>query len=132
VSLKKLRAALAEMLSPNQDANAAQPVNLPVDLNEALEATDGDRHLLIEAVRLFLEHDYPRHLKALKEGLARQDARAIKAAAHGIKGAVGSFGGQAAHKRAGGAGGRDGAICGFLCAARMGVSLSFPRSTGGS
>lgn len=97
VSLKKLRAALAEMLSPNQDANAAQPVNLPVDLNEALEATDGDRHLLIEAVRLFLEHDYPRHLKALKEGLARQDARAIKAAAHGIKGAVGSFGGQAAH-----------------------------------
>jgi signal transduction histidine kinase/DNA-binding response OmpR family regulator len=96
VSLKKLRAALAEMLSPNQDASAAQPVDLPVDINEALEATDGDRHLLIEAVGLFLEYDYPRHLEKLKEGLARQDARAIRAAAHGIKGAVGSFGGQAA------------------------------------
>jgi len=87
----KLRAALARFLSPDRDAVAAPPVDLKV----ALEATDGDRDLLREGVELFLERDYPRHLQTLEEGLERRDARAVKAAAHGLKGVVGSFGGQA-------------------------------------
>ena len=90
---EKLRAALACFLLPGRDAGGAQPVNL----DEALEAVDGDEELLREGVKLFMEYDYPRHLEALRKGLERKDAQAVKAAAHGIKGAVGSFGGRAAH-----------------------------------
>ena len=68
----------------------------PVDIDAALEATGGDRELLEEVVSLFLEEDYPRQLKELKEGIDRQDAPAVKAAAHGIKGGVNSFGGHGA------------------------------------
>jgi CheY-like chemotaxis protein/signal transduction histidine kinase/HPt (histidine-containing phosphotransfer) domain-containing protein len=92
VSPEKLVAALERFLLPDGGHDSA-PV---VDLDGALEAVGGDRELLREAVGLFLEHDYPRHRAELREGLARQDARAIRAAAHGIKGAVGSFGGRAA------------------------------------
>ena len=93
---EKLRAALACFLFPDRDVGAAQVV----DLDEALEAVDGDEELLREGVKLFLEYDYPRHLEALRKGLERKDARAVKAAAHGIKGAVVSFGGRAAHDAA--------------------------------
>jgi len=58
--------------------------------------TGGDSELLEEAVALFLVEDYPRQLKELKEGIEHRDAPAVKAAAHGIKGAVNSFGGHAA------------------------------------
>lgn len=98
VSPEKLDAAIERFLSPDGTGNAA----LPVDLTMALEATGGDKELLLEAVKLFLERDYPRHLEGLREGLAQQDARAIKRAAHGIKGVVHSFGGRAA---------RDAALC---------------------
>ncbi len=91
VSPKKLGAAIERFLSPGGERDAV----LPVDLDGALEAVGGDRELLREAVGLFLEQDYPRHLKELRRGLARQDARAVKRAAHGIKGAVDSFGGHA-------------------------------------
>jgi len=93
---ERLRSALARFLSPDRDSHAAQPV----DLDEALEAVDGDGELLREGVKLFLEYDYPRHLEALRKGLERKDARAVKAAAHSIKGVVGSFGGRAAHRAA--------------------------------
>ncbi|MBL7182976.1 MAG: response regulator, partial [Anaerolineae bacterium] len=92
VSPEKLGAALARFLSPDGGDGAAQPV----DLDEALEAVDGDVELLQEGVVLFLKHDYPRHLKTLMEGLDRGDAQAVRAAAHGIRGVVGSFGGRAA------------------------------------
>ncbi|MDY6875178.1 MAG: response regulator [Chloroflexota bacterium] len=90
---EKLRGALACFLLPDRGAGGAQPV----DLDEALEAVDGDEELLREGVRLFMEYDYPRHLEALGKGLERKDAQVVKAAAHGIKGAVGSFGGRAAY-----------------------------------
>ncbi len=90
---EKLRGALACFLLPDRDAQ-------PVNLDEALEAVDGDEELLREGVKLFLEYDYPRHLEALRKGLEQKDAQAVKAAAHGIKGAVGSFGGRAAYDAA--------------------------------
>ncbi|MCK4305125.1 MAG: response regulator, partial [Candidatus Eisenbacteria sp.] len=98
VSPEKLGAAIERFLSPDGAGDAAPPVDLAV----ALEATNGDKELLLEAVKLFLERDYPRHLEGLREGLAQRDARAIKRAAHGIKGVVDSFGGRAA---------RDAALC---------------------
>jgi CheY-like chemotaxis protein/signal transduction histidine kinase/HPt (histidine-containing phosphotransfer) domain-containing protein len=98
VGPEKLVAALERFLSPDGGRDSAPAV----DLDGALEAVGGDRELLREAVGLFLELDYPRHRAELREGLARQDAQAIRAAAHGIKGAVDSFGGRAA---------RDVALC---------------------
>jgi two-component system sensor histidine kinase/response regulator len=98
VSPEKLVVAIERFLLPDGGRDSAPAV----DLNGALEAVGGDRELLREAIGLFLEQDYPRHRAKLREGLARQDARAIRAAAHGIKGAVDSFGGRAA---------RDAALC---------------------
>jgi len=98
VSPENLVAALRRFLPAGGERDAAPPV----DLDGALEAVSGDRELLLEAVGLFLEYDYPRHLEELRGSLARQDARAVKRAAHGIKGAVDNFGGRAA---------RDAALC---------------------
>jgi two-component system sensor histidine kinase/response regulator len=92
VSLEKLYHAIECFLSPDRGLDSAPPV----DLDVALEVVGGDRELLREAVELFLEQDYPRQLKELREGLEWQDARTVRAAAHGIKGALRSFGGQAA------------------------------------
>jgi len=66
-----------------------------VEIKAALAATGGDSELLKEAVTLFLEEDYPRQLRELKQGIEHDNAGAVKAAAHGIKGAVNSFGGYA-------------------------------------
>jgi len=92
VSPDKLQSAIEGFLSPDRGPSVASPV----DLDAALEVVGGDEELLLEAVGLFLEQDYPRQLKDLREGLEGQDARAVRRAAHGIKGALSSFGGQAA------------------------------------
>ena len=115
---EKLYRTIKPFLHPDQDRNSALPLSgkekgareawpepfgfaqdrpaegtLPVDLDRALETVGGDRELLREAIELFMEYDYPRQLEHLREGLERQDARAVKAAAHGIKGSLDSFGG---------------------------------------
>ncbi|MEE8353027.1 MAG: response regulator, partial [Dehalococcoidales bacterium] len=66
-----------------------------LDIAAALAATDGDGDLLIEAIELFLREDYPRQLAGLADGVAREDAAVVRAAAHGIKGAAGYLGGRA-------------------------------------
>jgi len=86
---KTLGSAIEQFMPPANNIQAAPPVDLAV----ALETVGGDSELLREAVGIFLEQDYPGHLEKLKEGLARQDAPTVKAAAHGIKGALASFGG---------------------------------------
>jgi PAS domain S-box-containing protein len=88
LSPEKLISALERFLVPAQDASSA-PV---VDLDAALEVAGGDQELLREAVGVFLRQDYPRQLEQLKEGIAHQDASAVKKAAHGLKGALDSFG----------------------------------------
>jgi CheY-like chemotaxis protein/signal transduction histidine kinase len=69
--------------------------NKGVDLEAALEATAGDRSLLVEAVAVFVAEDYPRHLASLQDALDRKSAEGIAEAAHGIAGPVESFGGRA-------------------------------------
>ncbi len=96
VSPESLSAAIELFLPTDREHTSTSPV----DLDDALEAVSGDRELLLEAVGLFLEHDYPRHLEELEKGLARQDAQVVKKAAHGIKGAVGNFGGRTAYEAA--------------------------------
>jgi len=65
----------------------------PVDIEAAMQIFGRDDDLLREAVDLFLEEDYPEQKKLLREGIERQDATAVRAAAHSIKGAVRSLGG---------------------------------------
>ena len=102
--IKSLLHPEQEGASPQQESVSLQQESVspaesplpPVDLITALDVTGGDSELLEEAVTLFLEEDYPRQLKELKEGIEHRDAPAVKASAHGIKGAVNSFGGHAA------------------------------------
>ena len=68
---------------------------LAVNIEAAMQVFDGDDELLREAVDLFLKEDYPQQLKLLREGIERQDASAVRTAAHSIKGAVRSLGGTA-------------------------------------
>ncbi len=77
-------------------AQVPRPATTPVDLEVALEMVAGDRDLLLESVGLFLSTDLPRHWQELQGGLARQEAVTVKRAAHGLKGALDSFGGRPA------------------------------------
>jgi CheY-like chemotaxis protein len=86
---EQLLSAIDRFWSAVRAPSATTPVNLDV----ALEMVAGDRALLMESVTLFLEKDYPRHRQNLKDSLARNDANGVKRAAHGIKGALDSFGG---------------------------------------
>lgn len=63
-----------------------------VDIEAALKLVGGDEDILREVIGVFLEQDYPEQLKRLKDGINQQEAQTVKAAAHGIKGAVSSFG----------------------------------------
>jgi len=91
---------LYRVIEGSQPASRNPGPAVAVDVNAALQVVGGDTDLLREAVGVFLEQDYPRQLKQLKEGLGRQDAHAVKAAAHGIKGALSSFGGHVARELA--------------------------------
>jgi len=91
VTYKKLYRIIEDLLSPDGKDESAPPV----DLEAALELVDGDVELLQEAARMFLEQDCPRQMKMLRAGLEQQDARAVKEAAHGIKGVASNLGGWA-------------------------------------
>lgn len=60
--------------------------------NEArlLERTEGSVELCDLLVKTFLQ-ECPTHLSSLRQGLQQQDAKALAAAAHALKGAVANF-----------------------------------------
>jgi two-component system sensor histidine kinase/response regulator len=60
------------------------------DLVGALNRVEGDRELLEELVRLFLEH-YPRQLREIQEAWQLKDARRVQRSAHTLKSALGSL-----------------------------------------
>jgi HPt (histidine-containing phosphotransfer) domain-containing protein len=55
----------------------------------------GDARALAEVARIFLA-DAPRRLGEIRRAIAKRDARALRAAAHTLKGAVANFGAQGA------------------------------------
>jgi two-component system sensor histidine kinase/response regulator len=89
VNLDELHKIIRDF-SPVKDT---RPAN--VDIEAALKFIGGDRDILKEVVHVFLDEDFPEQLKRLKDGVDKHDARAVKAAAHSIKGAVRSIGGTA-------------------------------------
>jgi HPt (histidine-containing phosphotransfer) domain-containing protein len=87
---------LFEMLEQLRAQTPADGEGVHFDLAAGLQATGGSTEFLREAVHVLMEEDYPRHLAQLRAGVSRSDGQAIRAAAHGLKGALGSFGGIAA------------------------------------
>jgi len=91
--------------SPNlQDAEVTSPFLLddpdpPFDLNAALQQVEGDRELLGELAKIFLD-ELPIQLTALRDAVARGDSQALERTAHALKGAVGNFAARRSFNRA--------------------------------
>jgi len=70
------------------------PSNLRGELltvpSEVLARVGGDRELLAEISRLFVD-DAPRHLDKIRQALDTQDGESLRRAAHGLKGAAANF-----------------------------------------
>jgi two-component system, sensor histidine kinase and response regulator len=72
-----------------------KPARKPaVDLAAALRTVGGDKDILKDVLNVFLEEDTPRQLKNIREAFLRQDGKAIKAEAHGMKGSAAAMGGK--------------------------------------
>jgi two-component system sensor histidine kinase/response regulator len=88
------RHAAPQAESPAQPAapapNAAAEFDEVLDRAAALAHVEGDTDLLGELVALFLE-DCPRLVGAVREALARNDAKALERAAHALKGTLSNF-----------------------------------------
>jgi two-component system sensor histidine kinase/response regulator len=67
------------------------------DMEALLGRVGGDRELMIEVIRLFLE-DYPSRLRNIGVAMEANDADAVRIAAHALKGAAGSLGAVAVYE----------------------------------
>jgi PAS domain S-box-containing protein len=86
--------------APGQSHGASQPAALDVfDEGAALAYAGGDRRLLAEVVKLF-RSDYPSSRRQIDGALQRRDFEALRMAAHRLKGAVATVGGQAGRQAA--------------------------------
>ena len=73
------------------DARAGDgPDEPPAIPMEVLARVGGDRQLLAEISRLFVD-DAPRHLTRIREALDARDGESLRRAAHGFKGAAANF-----------------------------------------
>jgi HPt (histidine-containing phosphotransfer) domain-containing protein len=70
-----------------------------LNLSEALGLVGGNRELLCEIARIFLDQ-YPRMLEATRQALSRSDGPSLGAAAHTLAASVGQLGGQRAFNAA--------------------------------
>ncbi len=70
-----------------------------IDFPAVLERVEGNRELLAELARLFLE-ELPGRLSAIEEALEARDAKRLESVAHALKGAVGNFAATAAFEAA--------------------------------
>jgi two-component system, sensor histidine kinase and response regulator len=79
-------------IMPLNTKSADQPA---VDIDSALKTVGGDADILKEVLQVFLQEDTPRLLKNINGDIERQDGKALKAEAHGMKGASAAMGGKA-------------------------------------
>ena len=63
------------------------PEQQPIDVEMALDQLDGDRELLDDVVRVFVD-TVPDLLRELRSAFSRSDAKQVRASAHSIKGAA--------------------------------------------
>jgi two-component system, sensor histidine kinase and response regulator len=85
-------AYLAKPLQPGELVATISRLAPDATLDEArlLERVGGDRRALTGVARIFLA-DAPRRLAQIKRAIAAGDAKALRAAAHALKGAASNF-----------------------------------------
>jgi protein-histidine pros-kinase len=92
--------AIAQGDAPVADTEGAVLEGLAVaDFGKARQLMDNSQELFDEITRLFLE-DAPPHMQHIKEGLTQGDSEAVRHSAHTIKGMVGIFSADRAHRAA--------------------------------
>jgi CheY-like chemotaxis protein/HPt (histidine-containing phosphotransfer) domain-containing protein len=95
IHAKELFQAIEGLLAPADGATGTEtgPVSgrTELDWGEALDAAEGDRDVLRTLVETVLEECPPR-MAAIRQAVAVHDARALRLAAHTLKGAVRYFG----------------------------------------
>ncbi len=84
------RAKLDAAVRAAAEADLSRLSKMVLDRNAALARVEGDRELLREMAKLFLE-DCPSRLAELRAALERQDGRALERSAHALKGSVSNF-----------------------------------------
>jgi len=77
-------------LEPSPAAAGAVAPPAMVVPDQVLARVGGDRELLAEISRLFVD-DAPRHLERIRQALDARDAESLRRAAHGLKGAAANF-----------------------------------------
>jgi HPt (histidine-containing phosphotransfer) domain-containing protein len=80
---------LVEQMAEGHRSAAQVPRADGVSL-EVLERVGGDRELLAEISRLFVD-DAPLHLNRIRAALDARDGESLRRAAHGLKGAAANF-----------------------------------------
>ena len=73
--------------APVLDGPDAQSDDAAIDEAGVLKMVGGDRGLLCEMIKLFVE-DYPKRVTEITDALRRNDAEAVEFAAHAVKGAA--------------------------------------------
>jgi two-component system sensor histidine kinase/response regulator len=84
---RQLCALVEEMAGGAPSDRRGELLTVP---SEVLARVGGDRELLAEISRLFVD-DAPRHLEKIREALDAQDGESLRRAAHGLKGAAANF-----------------------------------------
>jgi signal transduction histidine kinase/CheY-like chemotaxis protein/HPt (histidine-containing phosphotransfer) domain-containing protein len=85
--------------SPRPDGGDEAPAPGPIDWVRARQHAGGDERLLRELVRLFVKES-PRWLAGLRQAVSDGDPAALRAAAHSLKGSLGTLGARAAFEAA--------------------------------
>jgi two-component system, sensor histidine kinase and response regulator len=86
----EIEAAAARGKTPSRKAPSRDGTPRPIDVDVLLAGFGGNRKLLREVIELFLA-DAPRTLDDARDALARNDAPAVAASAHSLKGSLGLF-----------------------------------------
>ncbi|HXI27076.1 MAG TPA: response regulator [Vicinamibacterales bacterium] len=85
----RLLCSVVEQIADQRRPPAAE-VTVPDVPTQVLARVGGDRQLLAEISRLFVD-DAPRHLERIRRAIDARDAESLRRAAHGLKGAAANF-----------------------------------------
>ncbi|HMF97949.1 MAG TPA: response regulator, partial [Vicinamibacterales bacterium] len=87
---RQLCALVERIVDGEPPTGAAAEVAVPDVPTQVLARVGGDRQLLAEISRLFVD-DAPRHLERIRQALDARDGESLRRAAHGLKGAAANF-----------------------------------------